>query len=187
MTTPSTITHMLTAWQHGDTAAGNHLMDLVYGELRRMACRYLQGERFDHTLQASALVNETYLRLLGNTSINWRNRSQFYALSARAMRRILVEYARTRGAKKRGGDAVRVPFEETDARTTRRPEQWLALDDALKSYSALDPAKARIVELRFFAGLEMQEIAQVTELSIATVNRHWRVARAWLAAELETG
>lgn len=179
------VTDILAAWQQGDAKAGERLMERVYRELHRMAAGYLRGERPGHTLQATALVHEAYMRLLGNQTVEWSNRAQFFGLAARAMRRILVEHARARGSMKRGGGALRIPFEEVENLCQGRPEEILALDAALESFHEIDPQKARIVELRYFGGFEVQEIAQLLEVSIPTVNRHWRMARAWLAAELQ--
>jgi len=184
MSKPGDITQILLDWQDGDEDAGERLMELVYSQLHHMAIHYFRGERKEHTLQATALVHEAYMRLLGNDGLEWKNRDQFFALAARAMRRILVEHARARCSQKRGGDAVRIPFEEVENFCDGRPEEMLALDTALLEYAKIDPEKAKLVELRYFGGLEVQEIARLLKISIPTVNRHWRLARAWLAAEL---
>lgn len=168
------------AWNAGDDAALERLVPLVYSELRRTAARRLRRERPDHTLQTTALVHETYLRLVEQRRARWRNRAQFFAVAARLMRRILVDHARSRGASKRGGQAWRV---SVDADTLRAPEaepEVVALDRALQDLASLDKRQSQIVELRYFGGLSIEETAQTLGLSPATVKREWTVARAWL-------
>lgn len=179
------LTRILTAWQEGQDDAGEALMDAVYAEFRRMAVGYLRNERQGHTLQPTALVHEAYLRLLGHEEIRWQNRSQFFGVAARTMRRILVDHARARDSKKRGGEFVHVGLEETDNQSDDKAAEILALDAALVELEKMDPENARIVEMRYFGGFEVREIAQLLGVSVPTVNRRWRMARAWLAAELQ--
>lgn len=176
---PATITRLLRAWNGGDDEALRALMERAYGELRRIAAGYLRHERADHTLEASALVHEAYLRL-DRQAVAWRNRLHFYAIAARLMRRILLDYARRSGYAKRGGGAVRVPLIEAAVPAAPRPALLCALDGALGELAILDPELARIVELRFFVGLTAGEIGALLGLSIATVTRRWRIARGWL-------
>jgi RNA polymerase sigma factor (TIGR02999 family) len=158
---------------------------MVYDELRRLAAHYLKGERPDHTLQPTALVHEAYLRLVGQSNV-WQSRAHFFGIAARTMRRILVEHARRRNADKRGGGTVRVgPGIEGSAASPEPDPEILALDEALTRLEGLDPQQARIVELRFFGGLSVEETAEVAEVSTATVKRKWRTARAWLRQELD--
>jgi RNA polymerase sigma factor (TIGR02999 family) len=181
----SGVTQLLLAWRGGDESALEKLTPIVYEELHRIARRCMAGERGEHSLQATALVNEAYLRLVDTRRVRWQGRSHFYAIAARLMRRILVDHARSRDARKRGGDARRVSLDET-ALVSPEPEVDLVdLDAALRKLAAQDPRKERVVELRFFAGLDVQETAEVLEVSPDTVMRDWRLARAWLARELE--
>ncbi|MEM8932851.1 MAG: ECF-type sigma factor [Acidobacteriota bacterium] len=182
------VTRLLRSWSQGDQGALERLMPLVYDSLRGVAGRFLGGERPDHTLQAAALVHETYLRLLVLDRIDWRDRAHFYSLCARFMRRILVDHARRTRADKRGGEIVRVTLDDADDVVDEvRPSDLLALEAALEALAELDAEAARIVELRFFGGLNRDEIAEVTASSSATVTRRWRMARAWLRAELAGG
>ena len=174
------ITRLLNAWQRGDANARDRLFVLVYGELRRRAAAHLRRERRDHTLRPTALVHEAYLRLMGQDRAQWQGRSQFFAIASETMRRVLVDHARERKAAKRGGTAVRVALEEDVASTDAREVDLIALDSALDELAALDPRKSRLVEMRFFGGLEMEEIAGVLEISRATADRDWRFARRWL-------
>lgn len=160
------------------------LIPLVHGELRRIARGCLRQERPDHTLQATALVNEAFLRLVDVRQVSWRDRAHFLAMAARLMRRILVDFARTRHAAKRGGDAVRVSLAEAHGLADRPGHDLVALDEALSALAVRDARKARVVELRFFAGLSVEETALVLEVSRDTVLRDWRLARAWLTREL---
>jgi RNA polymerase sigma factor (TIGR02999 family) len=179
------VTALLRAWSNGDAEAGERLLPIVYGDLRRQAARLLRGERRDHTLEPSALVHETYLRLVEQRAADWRCRAQFFGVAAQAMRRILVDHARRHGARKRGGSWDRITLDETRrAWPAERDVDVLALEDALGELSALDPDKVRLVELRFFAGLSLEETAEVLGVSPSTVGREWRLARAWLLRRL---
>jgi RNA polymerase sigma-70 factor, ECF subfamily len=170
----------------GDRPSLEALMPLVYAELRRLAAHYLRGERAGQTLQPTALVHEAYLKLLKDRPERWQNRAHFCAIAAHAMRQILIERARARDALKRGGGQPRVTFDESlPAKTAEPPVDVIALDAALERLAALDPGQARIVELRFFGGLSIEEAAEAMGISPATVKRHWALARAWLAKELE--
>ncbi len=168
----------------GEKDALSHLVPLVYEELHRLAQNYLRRERPDHTLQATALINEAYLRLNGNTRIEWQNRSHFVGVAAEIMRRILVDHARTRNAEKRGGDLQRVSI--SVAERSSEDGQWdlELLDDALSRLTKMDERKGRLVELRFFGGLSNPEIAEIIGVSVKTVERDWMMARAWLKSEL---
>lgn len=179
------VTQLLLAWRDGDESALEKLTPIVYEELHRIARRCMAGERDEHSLQATALVNEAYLKLVDTRQVRWQGRSHFYAIAARLMRRILVDHARSRDARKRGGDARRVSLDET-ALVSPEPEVDLVdLDAALRKLAAQDPRKEQVVELRFFAGLGVQETADVLRVSPDTVMRDWRLARAWLARELD--
>lgn len=170
----------------GDAPALEALMPLVYGELRRLAAHYLKNERQGQTLQPTALVHEAYLKLLKDRPERWQNRAHFCAIAAHAMRQVLIERARARDALKRGGGQPRVTFDEgLPAAAPDHPVDMLALDAAIDRLAALDAGQARIVELRFFGGLSIEETAEAMKISPATVKRHWAVARAWLAKELE--
>ena len=184
MLTSHEITQLLIRWRDGDRSALDELMPAVYDELRRMADRYMRGERKGHTLQTSALVNEAYLRLAGHDQMQWQNRAHFFAIAAQAMRRILVDHARRRGNQKRGGDVQKVNLDEAAAVTTERDAEIIALDEALVELAKVDPRKARMVELRYFGGLSVEETAQVLGVGHATVMRDWGMARAWLLREL---
>ena len=177
------VTGLLLAWQQGDDAALHELVPLVHDELRRIAAACMRGERPGHTLQATALVNEAYLRLVDVRKVDWRDRAHFLAMSARLMRRILVDVARSKGYQKRGGSAVRVSFSE-ELPIADRSGELVAIDDALASLEQLDPRKSRVIELRFFGGLSVEETAQVLDVSPATVMREWKLAKAWLAREI---
>ncbi|MEM8930233.1 MAG: sigma-70 family RNA polymerase sigma factor [Acidobacteriota bacterium] len=174
------LTAWLREWSDGDDEAGARLLAEVYRELRQQAASYLRHERRDITLQPTALVHEVYLRLADQQRIRWHNRAQFFGVAAQMMRRILVDHARSHRAQKRGGDQQRVAFEDVWDLAFEQPGEIVAVDDALEELARLDPGKARLVELRFFGGLQFQEIAEVLGVSIPTVNRHWRVARAFL-------
>jgi RNA polymerase sigma-70 factor (ECF subfamily) len=185
MNTPAAeITLLLTQLRSGKTEVESKLVDAVYPELRRIARRYLRRERSDHTLQPTALVNEAYLHLLGQMDKDWQSRAHFFAVAAQAMRRILVDYARTRCAQKRGGEYKRVTLTEELALSDDRLEQIISIDAALKRLAEWDLRQSKIVELRFFAGLSEEEVAQVLDVTVRTVKRDWRVARAWLHGEL---
>ncbi len=174
------VTGLLLEWQEGDEAALDKLTPLVYDELRRIAHRYMQQERDGHTLQTTALVNEAYVRLVGGQRIEWQNRAHFYGVVGQVMRHVLIDHARRRGYAKRGGDAQQVSFENGDIMSTERAAELVALDEALDQLTKLDPRKARVVELRYFGGLSLEETANVLEISVMTVRRDWRAAKAWL-------
>ena len=178
------VSRLLAAWGAGDEAARQQLMPLVYDELRRLAHLYMNRERHGHTLQTSALVHEAFLKLVDQKDTRWQNRAHFFAIAAQMMRRILVDYARSRRYKKRGGDAPRVEFEEALIVSHERAAEVIALDDALKGLAEFDKRKSQIVELRFFAGLSIDETAVVLNVSPATVMRDWTLAKAWLKKEM---
>ncbi len=178
------VTHLLRAWSGGDRAALERLMPLVYKELRRMARRYMQMEQPGNTLQATALVNEAFLRLVDVSGVSWQDRAHFFAISAQIMRRILVDAARARGTRKRGGGVVRVDLNESIDALPELDSRLVDLDEALESLARFDARKARVVELRFFVGLSVKEIAEVLKISPDSVKRDWRLARAWLVREL---
>jgi RNA polymerase sigma factor (TIGR02999 family) len=183
MTAPE-MTALLSAWSDGDKAALEQLMPMIYQELRRLAARHLGRERLGHTLQATALVNEAYLRLIDQTRVRWQNKAHFMGIAAQMMRRILVDYARTRHYAKRGGGAPIVSLDEAAVLSLERSEELIALNDALTRLSDLDPRKGRVVELKFFGGLSVEETADVLRISPNTVLRDWRTAKAWLHREL---
>ena len=178
------ITQLLLAWGGGNKAALNELTPIVYDELRRLAKTYMRGQRPGHTLQTTALVNEAYLRLIDSSRIDWQDRTHFFAMAARLMRRILVDFARARNSLKRGGDMQKVSFEEALAVPLEPETDLVALDDALKKLAELNPRQSQVVELRYFGGLSEEEIAATLEISVRTVRRDWSVARAWLYREL---
>jgi RNA polymerase sigma factor (TIGR02999 family) len=186
VTTPSPeeVTQLLVAWNNGDKVALNRLMPLVYQELHRLARRRLDAEQAGHTLQTTALVHEAYIRLLGQKEARWQNRAHFFAIATRMMRRILVDYARSRRYAKRGGEARKVPFDEMRITTGGKAARVLALDAALTTLAELDERKARLVELRFFGGLSIDDTAKVLGISAGTVKRDWTLAKAWLQREL---
>jgi RNA polymerase sigma factor (TIGR02999 family) len=186
MTTPSPkeVTQLLLAWSQGDRSALDQLIPLVHEELHRLAHRYMGHERPGHTLQTTALVNEAYLRLIDASQVRWQNRAHFFAVSAQLMRRILVDFARAHRNLKRGGDARRVTLDETLLAPQEPDADLVALDDALTALAAIDPRQAQAVELRFFAGLSVEETAEILKVSPETVHRDWRVAKAWLLREL---
>jgi RNA polymerase sigma-70 factor, ECF subfamily len=181
------VTGLLLAWGTGDEAALEQLVPLVHAELRRIARRCMVGERKGHSLQATALVNEAYLRLIDVQHVNWQNRAHFLAMSARLMRRILVDYARSKGYQKRGGGAVKVTFDEGLPVVGGRDQDLVAVDDALEALAKIDERKGRVVELRFFGGLSVEETATVLKVSPETVMRDWKLAKAWLLRELRSG
>jgi len=178
------VTRLLQAWGQGDDAALQRIIPIVYRELRRIAHRYMAGERQGHTLQTTALVNEAYLKLVDSRQVNWQNRAHFFAISAQLMRRILVDFARSRGYQKRGGGAEPVSLDEACVAVQERGRNVLALDDALKALAEVDPRKSKVVELRFFGGLSLEETAEVLKVCPDTVLRDWRMAKAWLGREL---
>ncbi len=174
------VTRILGNWTGGDPDAAARLMPIVYDELRQLARQYLQRERPDHTLQATGLVHEAYLRLVDQGTTTWQNRAHFFGVAAQVMRRILVDYARTHRAGKRGGSWDKLAFDEALAPSDERSVDLIALDDALKDLHALDQRQSRIVELRFFGGLTNEEVGEVLQVSPRTVKREWRIAKAWL-------
>lgn len=181
------VTQLLLDWGNGDKAALDKLVPVVYQELRRLAAYYMRRERPGHTLQTSALVNEAYMRLVDYSQMRWQSRAHFFAVAAQAMRRILVEHARKRHFAKRGGGAVKVSFDEAAIVSQEQASDLVALDDALTSLEAMDPRKARIVELRYIGGLNIEETAEVLAISPATVQREWRAAKAWLYRAIKEG
>ena len=176
---PEEVTRLLLDWSNGDQAAIDKLMPLVYGELHRLARHYMRRERPDHTLQTSALINEAYLRLV-DQSVSWQNRAHFFGICARLMRQILMEYARSRNLAKRGGNQQKVSLDEVLVFSEERAAELVAIDDALKKLAAIDERKSTIVELKFFGGLSIDEMAEVLGISTPTVEREWRSAKTWL-------
>ena len=177
-------TELLLAWSNGDQAAFDRLVPIVHQELRSMAKRYMRGERGGHTLQATALVNEAYVRLIDAQRIQWQNRAHFLAVAAQTMRRILVEFARHRRRQKRGGDVVRVTFEDAVEPSFAQAPDLVAVNDALTALATFDSRMSQVVELRFFGGLSVQETADVLKVSPETVMRDWKTAKVWLFREL---
>ncbi len=185
---PIQITRLLAAWGEGDRAALDALLPVIQKELRRLAHRYLRKERDGGGFQTTELVNEAYLKLVDCSRVRWQDRSHFFAISAQLMRRILVDMARSRRYAKRGGEAIRVTFEKAlEKPGGARAPDWIALDDALNTLEALDPRKCRMVELRFFGGLTVEETAEALQVSADTVRRDWRFAKTWLRRELNGG
>jgi RNA polymerase sigma-70 factor, ECF subfamily len=181
------LTRLLAAWSDGDQVALEELLPLVNAELRRLAGHYMRRESPGHTLQTSALVNEAYLRLIDQRQVQWRNRAHFFGVAAQLMRRILIDHARSRQYAKRGGGALRVSLDESAAVTDAHAVELLAVDEALEKLTAMDARKGRIVELRFFGGLTEEETAEVIGVSLPTVQREWRAAKAWLYRMLTAG
>ncbi len=179
LSTPG-LTELLADWQQGDQTALNRLTPLVYDELRRIAHRYVQRERNGQTLETTALVNEAYLRLAGRKKIEWQNRAHFFAVTAQVMRHILIDHARRRHCAKHGADARQVSLEEAETMSQERASELVALDEALDELAKLDSRKSRVVELRYFGGLGLEATAEVLEISVMTVRRDWRAAKAWL-------
>jgi RNA polymerase sigma-70 factor, ECF subfamily len=178
------VTRLLVDWTAGDEAALQQLLPIVHDELRRLARRQMAGERPGHVLQATALVNEAYLRLVDLKQMRWQNRAHFFAMAARLMRRILVDVARSRDYQKRGGGVQQITFAESLAVSDEQPTDLVALDDALVALAAVDDRKSRVVELRFFGGLSVEETAEVLTVSPETVKRDWKYAKNWLRREL---
>jgi RNA polymerase sigma factor (TIGR02999 family) len=178
------VTQLLQAWSNGDESALRELIPLVYDDLLRIAKRYMKQEREGHTLQTTALANEAYLRLVRVKNAEWESRAHFFALYAQLMRRILVDHARARAYTKRGGGACRVELDEALALVGERSATLVALDNALNELSLFDPRKSKVVEMRFFGGMEIQQVAEVLRVSPDTVKRDWRLAKLWLAREL---
>jgi RNA polymerase sigma-70 factor (ECF subfamily) len=184
-TSPGSATQLLLSWSGGDRLALDQMLPIVYEELHRLAALYLSRERADHTLQPTALVNEAYLRLIDQRKVDWRNRAQFLGVAANMMRRILMNHARDKAAGKRAGDRERVSLSLVEESSNPSDVDLIALETALDGLEALDARKAKVVELRFFGGLTMEEIAEVLEISRATVEREWSFARAWLFDAIE--
>jgi RNA polymerase sigma factor (TIGR02999 family) len=178
------VSQLLAAWRNGDKAALNELTPLLYDELRRLARHYMRGERIGHTLQATALANEAYIRLINYREMQWQDRAHFFAVAAQLMRRILIDHARSHNYAKRGGAQQRLSLSKADRFTDKPDVDLIALDDALKTLAEMNEQQSKIVELRFFGGLTIEETAEVLEISHATVERDWAVARAWLRREI---
>ena len=190
MDTPSTpqhrVTQLLQQWSRGDDAAVVELTPLVYEELRRLAHHYMEGQRPNHTLQTTALVNEAYLRLADQTNPNWQSRAHFFAVAAQAMRQILVSYARSNRAQKRGGGAFKIELDEAAILSPEQSQEIVDLHEALERLETLDSRKAQVVELKFFGGLNYEEIAEVLKIARMTVRRDWEFAKLWLYTELHS-
>jgi RNA polymerase sigma-70 factor (ECF subfamily) len=185
MSENSEITQMLLQLTDGNKDVVNRILPHIYDELRRLAGSYLRRERSDHTLQPTALVHEAYMKLIDQNRVKWQNRAHFFGIAAQVMRRILMDHARKHTAEKRGGDAEVLPIEEEILVVSHdRSAELVALDDALDELARVDPEKAKIVELRYFGGLSIEETAEVMGVSVPTVNRHWKMAKAWLYSEL---
>jgi RNA polymerase sigma-70 factor (ECF subfamily) len=178
--TSDNLTSLLLEWCEGDKAALDRLTPLVYDELRRIAHRYVQRERDGHTLQTTALVNEAYLRLAAQQKVDWQNRAHFFAVTAQVMRHILIDHARRRRYAKHGGEVRQIPIEDAAEMSMQRASELIALEEALNELAKLDQRKSRVVELRYFGGLSLEETAAVLEISLMTVRRDWRAAKAWL-------
>ena len=181
----SETTRLLRAWANGDESALTRLAPRVYHQLRRIAGRCMQNERAGHSIQTTDLVHEAYLRLIDTNNVDWQHRAHFFAVAATIMRRILLDAARKRASAKRGGKPGRTNLDQVPDLSCRHPEEVIAVDDALNRLAAIDPRKARIVELRFFVGLSVKDVAEVLKISPDTVLRDWRLARAWLLSELK--
>jgi RNA polymerase sigma factor (TIGR02999 family) len=184
ISSPHDVTRLLQDWRNGDKAALEKLTPLVYDELRRLANRYLRNERKDHTLQGTALVHEAYMRMVGYTDLEWQSRAHFFGVAARIMRQILIDHARKHKAERRGGGKQDLSLNEAVVFSAERASSLVALDDALESLAGFDPLKGRIIELRYFGGLSIEEISEVEAVSVSTVKRHMRMAEAWLHREL---
>jgi RNA polymerase sigma-70 factor, ECF subfamily len=182
---PDEVTRLLQDWRNGDKAALEKLTPLVYDELRRLANHYLRGERKNHTLQGTALVHEAYMKMVGYTDLEWQSRAHFFGVAARIMRQVLIDHARKHRTDKRGGGKQNLPLDEAVVFSTERADSLVALDDALETLAALDQLKGRIIELRYFGGLNIEEISEVEAISVSTVRRHMRMAEAWLHREME--
>jgi RNA polymerase sigma-70 factor, ECF subfamily len=183
---PHRVTQLLQQWSRGDNAAFAELTPLVYEELRRLAHHYMEGQRPDHTLQTTALVNEAYLRLADQTNPTWQSRAHFFAVAARAMRQIVVDYARSNRAQKRGGGGARIELDESAILSPEQSKEIVDLHEALQKLGTLDSRKAQVVELKFFGGLNYDEIAEVLKIARVTVRRDWEFARLWLYTELHS-
>lgn len=187
MMTPSSneVSLLLVAWEKGDRSALDKLIPLVYEELHRLAARYMRGENAGHTFQTTALVNEAFLKLVDQKNIHWQNRAHFFSVAAQLMRRILVDHARSRSRLKRGRNAYIFSLDETAVIAPTRTAELISLDDALNVLAEIDPRKTRIVEMKFFAGLTTEEIAEVEKVSARTIEREWRTSKAWLYKEIK--
>ena len=183
---PQRVTQLLEQWSRGDDAALAELTPLVYEELRHLAHHFMEGQRPDHTLQTTALANEAYLRLADQTNPRWQNRAHFFAVAARAMRQIVVDYARSQRSQKRGGGALKVDLDEAALVSPAESKEIVDLHEALELLAAVDSRKAQVVELKYFGGLNYDEMAEVLKISPVTVRRDWRLAKAWLYTELQT-
>jgi RNA polymerase sigma-70 factor, ECF subfamily len=181
------VTRLLVELSQGNRVTVDLLLPLIYDELRRLATNYLRRERPDHTLQATALVHEAYLRLVDQSRVNWQNRAHFFGVAAQIMRRLLVDYARRHNAEKRGADFQKLTLDENIEKAVERSEEIVALDRALEALAAIDEQKARIVELRYFGGLTVEETAEVMGVTPITIKRHWRMAKAWLYGRMSSG
>src|SRR5438094_9995721 len=181
---PHRVTQLLEQWSHGENAALAELTPLVYEELRRLAHHFMEGQRPDHTLQTTVLVNEAYLRLADQTNPNWQNRAHFFAVAARAMRQIVVDYARSQQSQKRGGGLLRIELDEAAFLSPEESKEIVDLHEALERLATLDSRKAQVVELKYFGGLNYDEMAEVLKISRVTVRRDWEFAKAWLYDEL---
>ena len=184
---PQEVTQMLVDWRNGDKQALDRLMPLVYGELRRIASRYMRRERESHTLQTTALVNEAYLRLVGKNNVDWQNRAHFFAVAAQVMRHLLIDHARARERVRRGADPQQISLDDEALVSEQKGEALLALDEALTKLAEIDERKVKIVELRYFGGLSAEETAEALGVSEITVKREWLKAKAWLYRELTQG
>ena len=178
------ITGLLARWRLGDQEAANQVMELVYGELHRIAAREMRREHGEHTLQATAVVHEAYLRICRSEPIDWKDRAHFYAVAAQQLRRVLVDHARRQQSEKRGGDVVKLSLWESDGHAIGLDERVLAVNEALSRLESLDPRAAKVVEMRFFGGLSETEAAEALEISLATLKRDWEFAKTWLAGQL---
>jgi RNA polymerase sigma factor (TIGR02999 family) len=181
------VTQLLVTWRQGDPAALEQLLPLVYQKLRRLARHYMNGQKQGHTLQATALVNEAYMRLVDCQQVNWKDRVHFFAVSAQLMRRVLVEFARSGQYQKRGGGAQKTSFDEALIVSPQRGPDLIALDDALQVFAASFPRQSKVVEMRFFGGLSVEETAEALDVSAITVMRDWQFAKSWLTRELKKG
>lgn len=179
------VTQLLISLSNGDRAVVDLLLPVIYDELRKLASSYLRRERPDHTLQPTALVHEAYIRLVDQTRVNWQNRAHFFGVAAQIMRRLLVDHARKHNAEKRGHDFQKLSLDENIDRAVERSSELIALDDALKSLAEFDEQKAKMVELRYFGGLSIEETADVLGVTPTTIKRHWRFAKAWLYSEMQ--
>ena len=182
---PKDLTRLLVDWSKGDPQALGQLMPIVYDELRSLAGRYLRRERSDHTLQPTALVNEAYMRLIDQHSVRWQNRAHFFGVAAQMMRRILVDHAKGHRREKRGGGARKVSLDEAIELTDERADGLVALDEALTALAQFDERKSRVVELRYFGGLSVEETAEVLQVSVNTILRDWKLAKAWLFNQIK--